>query len=70
MPAIPNIPVLTPAVLDMYAARYHHSLRSYSRNLRAASRDLIARSREQRTECRRLAAQSDRALRSPLPVAV
>jgi hypothetical protein len=65
---IPDSHVLSSAQLDHSGARYQRTLRTYSRALREDSRDLVARSREQRVECRRLAAQSDRAQAIPHPV--
>jgi len=66
---MPDIRVLSPALLAARATLYQSSLRDYSRALRAQCQTLIARSRAQRGECRRLAMQGKRAQAIPMPIA-
>ena len=65
---MPDIRVLSPALLAARASSYQSSLRDYARVLRAECRQLVIRSRAQRAECRRLAVQSERAQAIPMPI--
>lgn len=65
---MPDIRVLSPALLAARATLYQSSLRDYSRVLRAECRTLLVRSRAQRAECRRLAVQGQRAQAVPAPI--